>query len=76
MRQVAARACQSGHLRGVAVQGERESFSHSLARKVVFGGPEAAHDHHNVSAAEGGAYGVYQVFATVSDDGFEGDGNA
>ena len=76
MRQVAARACESGDLVGVAAQGERERFGDGFAGEVVFGGAEAAHEDDNVGAAEGGADGVDQVFAAVADDGLEGDGDA
>ncbi len=76
MRQVAARACESGDLGGVAAQGERERFGDGLAGEVVFGGAEAAHDDDNVGAAEGGADGVDQILAAVADDGLEGDGDA
>ena len=38
-------ACmKSGHLRGVATQGEREGFGNGFAGEVVFSGAETAHE--------------------------------
>ena len=76
MRQVAARACERGDLRGVAAQRERERFGDGFAGEVVFRGAEAAHEDEDVGAAEGGADGVDEVLCAVADDGFEGDGDA
>ena len=63
MRQVAARACERGDLRGVAAQRERERFGDGFAGEVVFSGAEAAHEDENVDAAERGADGVDEVLA-------------
>ena len=61
---------------GVAAQLEGQRFADGFAGEVVFRGAEAAHDDQNVNAGEGGADGVDQVALAVTDDGFEGDGDA
>ena len=67
---------ESGDLRGVAAEGEREGFGGGFASEIVFSGPEAAHEDEHVSAGESGFDGGDEVVAAVADDGFEGDGNA
>ena len=67
---------ESGHLRSVAAQSERERFSNGLAGQVVFGGAKAAHQDEMSVRAEGGANGVDEILAAVADDGLEGDGDA
>jgi hypothetical protein len=66
---------EGGDLRGVAAEGERESFGDGFAGEIVFSGPEAAHEDENVGAGESGLDGADEIVAAIADDGFEGDGD-
>ena len=65
-----------GYLLCIALEAQRESFSYGLARKVVFGGTESAHEDQDVGTRESGFNHTDQVFSTIADNRLEGDSDA
>jgi len=67
---------QRGDQRAIAAQLQVERFRDRLASQVVFRGAKATDDDEDVNASEGRADGVDDVFFTIANNGFEGDGDA
>ena len=62
---------QRRNLLGIALEAEREGFGQGFAGEIVLSGTKAAHQDHDVGAAQRIPDGVDQIFLAVADNGFE-----